>query len=76
MFKKKDVTQTPQYKEQIEELNEKDKVQNLKLKTKEEETQEQPQVTIEEVALTMTEHQFKAYVISKLEEITQRLQNG
>ena len=75
MFKKKDVTQTPEYKQQIEELNEKEKVQDLKLKVKgQQETQEQPQVTIEEAALTMTEHQFKAYVISKLEEITQRLQ--
>jgi hypothetical protein len=55
-----------------EKMPEELKVENINL-TSEKKHDEQPQVTIEEVALSMTEHQFKAYVIAKLEEITERL---
>jgi len=61
---KKDKPQEP--------MPEKLKVDEMNI-TSEEKHKEQHQVTIEEVALSMTEHQFKAYVISKLEEITERL---
>jgi len=48
------------------------KVDEVKL-TKETKKEEPQGVSIEEVALQLTEHQFKAYVISKLEEINERL---
>lgn len=65
-FKKKElkITQMPTESE----------TQDTQIKTKETPlSPKQEEISIEEVSLQLTEHQFKAYVITSLEEIKEKL---